>query len=93
MMDVHEIGQFQGRTISRYEWNRINENLGGRFGVFHDLDKKSNIMHTVLQQTSKIDENGHLRPFNGYVKISFWVKWNDLYKRKLLLLKSRKLKK
>jgi hypothetical protein len=88
MMDVNEINQFHGKTISRYEWNRIYEHLSGRFAVYQKIE--NGIMHTVLNQTAKIDENGHSRPFNGYVKISFWVKWDDLYKRKLLLLKTKK---
>lgn len=89
MMDINEICQFEGRTISRYEWNRLNENLGCRFSVYQSIE--NGIMHTLLRQVNKIDERGHLRPIPEpmHIRISLFVRWNDLYKRKLLLIKRK----
>lgn len=92
-MDINEIYSFDGKTISRYEWNRIHENLDNRFTHSMNLDYQSNIMHIVLRQEAKI-MNTRLVPLPESMKhrISLFVRWNELYKRKLLLIK-RKLKK
>lgn len=91
-MDLNEIYQFDGRTISRYDWNRIYENLNNRFTHYMNLDYQSNIMHIVLRQEAKVNIDGRLIPLPEPMKfkISIFVRWSDLYKRKLLLLKSKK---
>lgn len=88
-MTDNEIYQFDGKNISRYEWNRLNENLNGRFTVFQQLDK--GIMHTVLRQEAQII-NTRLVPIAKPMKfkISIFVRWYDLYKRKLLLINRTK---
>lgn len=85
-MTDNEIYQFDGKTISRYEWNRIHENLNCRFAIYQRIE--NGIMHTVLKQEAQII-NTRLVPVAQSMKfkISIFVRWDDLYKRKLLLLK------
>lgn len=93
MMQINEIYSYNGKTISRYEWNRIREGLGQRFTHSMNLDYQSNIMHVVLRQEAKII-NTRLVPLPNTMKFTFsiFVIWNDLYKRKLLLI-NRKINK
>lgn len=86
-MHIAEIYEYRGRTISRYEWNRINESLNGMFRVSQNIDNETGIMRTTIRQIYTMI-NGRIQDVHG-IDVVIYVKWNDLYKRKLLLIKSK----
>lgn len=91
MMQINEIYSFDGKTISRYEWDRIHESFGNIFTHWMNLDYQTNIMRVDVRQEFKII-NERLVPLPTSMKSTFsiFVKWNDLYKRKLLLINRKK---
>lgn len=88
MMHIADIFEYRGRTISRYEWNRINERLNGMFSVNQHIDNETGIMKTTIRQRYTMI-NGRIQDVHG-IDVVIYVKWNDLYKRKLLLINRKK---